>query len=426
MRLLHRLATALASAVVLAFAAACGDPTSPRLDRARATPGDTLWASVAVGAEHACGLTAAGRAFCWGSNAAGQLGTSARLATCAMPVIPATSPWSVPCAPTPRPVDGGYRFTELALTHSGTCGRSPSGAVACWGGGSTAPPRQVPGAPALRAIAAGQVDNVCGLDGGGRAWCWSLPKATGGTAYGDTARTGTARAIPGDVRFVTLGNECGVTADGALYCWNSTVDTARFDPGRVVLDTCRWTVGREGRVVTAPCSPAPVRLRTTVPMRQPAPLDRNCALARSGVPYCWSWAADSYGGTGTDPRALPAPEPLVELTGRLCGRAAGGAAYCRGYGPGGTFGNGSVATEGGNDRWTRVAQGWTFAALSVYGSPCGRTAGGTVACWGSDVTGQLGSNRQPPAEACWNPLGYDPPPIFCVARPRPVASIAGL
>lgn len=421
-------AAALAALVLALLAAACGDPLAPGLDRARVTPGDTLWAAVAVGNEHTCALTAAGRAFCWGSDADGQLGTSAALGDCPMPTSPSSTPWSVRCATTPVAVDGGFRFAQLVATWAGTCGRSPSGAVACWGGGALAGPRQVRGAPPLRTIARGQNENVCGLDADGRAWCWSLAKATGGGGIADTARTAEARPVPGDLRFTALGAECGTTADGALYCWNSVVDTTRFDRGRVVLDTCRWTVGREGRVETAPCSPYPVRLRTTVAMRAPAPEERDCALSAAGVPYCWGWVADLYAVEGGDPRAVPAPAPLVDLTGPmlLCGRTAAGAAYCRGRGDGGLFGNGAVNGGGGLDRWTRVADGWAFAALASSGAhACGVTAGGALVCWGSDVAGQLGSGKQPPAEPCWNPDAYTPPPAACVVRPRPVASIAG-
>ena len=44
---------------------------------AQVAGGHTDWTSVRPGTNHTCGRRAGGRAFCWGSDSAGQLGTSA-------------------------------------------------------------------------------------------------------------------------------------------------------------------------------------------------------------------------------------------------------------------------------------------------------------------------------------------------------------
>jgi alpha-tubulin suppressor-like RCC1 family protein len=95
------------------------------------------------GAAHACALTAAGQAYCWGLNAAGQLGNG-----------------SLTDSLTPVPVSGGLTFSALALGASHTCGMRGS-SIHCWGSngsgqlgnGSTTPtPLPAPVLPPFGAI----------------------------------------------------------------------------------------------------------------------------------------------------------------------------------------------------------------------------------------------------------------------------------
>jgi uncharacterized protein YjdB/alpha-tubulin suppressor-like RCC1 family protein len=76
-------------------------------------------AGSADGPYFTCGVTAAGAAFCWGSNLEGQLGTGA------------TGSSSVPVA-----VTGGITFVGLNTSGSHTCGVATDGTVYCWGGNS--------------------------------------------------------------------------------------------------------------------------------------------------------------------------------------------------------------------------------------------------------------------------------------------------
>ena len=72
------------------------------------------------GDEFTCALGPSGRAFCWGSNAAGQIGNGAGMA-------------SAPVTFEPRPVDmaGGFKTITSGLYHS--CGLQLNGAAYCWG-----------------------------------------------------------------------------------------------------------------------------------------------------------------------------------------------------------------------------------------------------------------------------------------------------
>ncbi len=73
--------------------------------------------SLAAGGEHTCGLTAAGAAYCWGSNSNGQLGNG----TIGGTFVPA------------GPVSGGLTFVVLSTGGYHTCGVTPDGSIYCWG-----------------------------------------------------------------------------------------------------------------------------------------------------------------------------------------------------------------------------------------------------------------------------------------------------
>lgn len=65
---------------------------------------------------HTCGVTRSGVAYCWGSNAFGQLGSESATVS------------AVPVA-----VAGGLTFSSLSASGVHTCGLATNGAVYCWG-----------------------------------------------------------------------------------------------------------------------------------------------------------------------------------------------------------------------------------------------------------------------------------------------------
>ena len=72
--------------------------------------------SIAVGFYHACGLSAAGLAYCWGINEKGELGTG-------------DLAWSAAA----RPVTGGLVFTRIFAFDRVSCGLTAAGELWCWG-----------------------------------------------------------------------------------------------------------------------------------------------------------------------------------------------------------------------------------------------------------------------------------------------------
>ena len=78
---------------------------------------------------HMCGITTAGAAYCWGSNASGQLGnTTDTICDFGIPT---------PCGLIPIPVSGGYTWRELAVGQNFTCGITTARAIYCWGSNET-------------------------------------------------------------------------------------------------------------------------------------------------------------------------------------------------------------------------------------------------------------------------------------------------
>jgi alpha-tubulin suppressor-like RCC1 family protein len=167
--------------------------------------------TIDVGYHSSCALTVQGRAYCWGLNEDGALGTG-----------------TTENARAPVPVAGGLAFSALSVsTHS--CALTSDGEVYCWGantggqlgngeGGfrvhSTAPVRAQTDLR-FAAISVG-ANKSCALTSAGVAHCWGLPGQ----------RPSLPRpALEENLRFRQLhvGGEltCGIVENGVAYCWET-------------------------------------------------------------------------------------------------------------------------------------------------------------------------------------------------------------
>ncbi|MBI3982886.1 MAG: hypothetical protein HY337_08235 [Gemmatimonadetes bacterium] len=83
-----------------------------------AAAGGLTFSALDAGAYHTCGLSPAGKAYCWGGNFFGQVGS------------PPQPPWN---QPSPVEVAGGHTFSAISVGWSHACGRTSGGTVYCWG-----------------------------------------------------------------------------------------------------------------------------------------------------------------------------------------------------------------------------------------------------------------------------------------------------
>lgn len=185
---------------------------------------------ISAGAAHACAV-ADGLAYCWGSNANGQLGNGLTASTTsAVPVATATG------------VLAGRTVTGVAAGSAHSCGIA-DGLAFCWGGNASGQlgdasttQRTAPVAVNTAGVLAGR--SVTALSAGGshtcavadaRAFCWGLTTsgrigngATGaGTQPTPVAVTGTVAAAA-NVSAISAGStsSCAI-AGGAAHCWGA-------------------------------------------------------------------------------------------------------------------------------------------------------------------------------------------------------------
>ena len=183
----------------------------------RAVPDTANLLSTAAGSSHTCVLSAAGQAFCRGTNGGGQLGNGTTLAS-----------------PSMVPVTGGLTYRSLVAGASFTCGLTTAGAAYCWGAGSqgqlgngattnSSVPVAVSGGLTFSALSAG-FNHVCGITSAGAGYCWGSNYA-GKLGSGGAAAAPVPVAVQGGLAFRSISaggsHSCGVTTAGVAYCWGA-------------------------------------------------------------------------------------------------------------------------------------------------------------------------------------------------------------
>ena len=237
-------------------------------------------------------------------------------------------------------------------------------------------------------------DYTCGVTVEGAGYCWG---------YGGDGELGTGvsqvvstvpTAVAGGLRFTWIGAgdvaTCGLTVSGAVYCWG--VD--RFAP----------SANGGGARTNTPLPFADSLRFASISVGA----GHACGVATTGWAYCWGAGTDGALGDGlasnsSAPVAVSGglTFTLVSAGEHSCGLTVSGAAYCWGSNSLGQLGTGLTTNS---DVPMPVAGALTFAALSV-GRPatCGVTAAGTAYCWGFDLVRYGSGNRSyvPVAVPAW-------------------------
>ena len=299
-----------------------------------AVQGGLVFTALDAGGEHACGLTGAGSAYCWGRNNAGQLGDNSNTNR------------SGPVA-----VAGGLTFVSLSTGALHSCGLTAQGAAYCWGAnsrgqlgdGSTtnrSVPVAVTGGQSFEKITAGGFNfgHTCAVTSAGQAYCWGdNGEGQLGLGTADQAAHSTPAPVSGVVVFASLSaglgsHTCGLTSTGSAFCWGANAFGALGDG-----------------TTTSRFSPVPVS---------------------GGLVFAQIIAGGFIGHT--------------------CGVTTAGKAYCWGENEVGAIGDGTLLDP---LIPSAVAGGHSFSRLDAgFRHTCGRTTAGSLYCWGSNRAGQLGVN----------------------------------
>jgi len=269
--------------------------------------------SVSVGEEHACAV-ADGRAFCWGNNDQGQLGSNFDLSTA-----------------TPIEVDmtgaaAGKRFTQISAGDRFTCAVA-SGLALCWGnnqygqiGNGTLENVPVPvavtadllkGRPVTSITSGG--DHAC-LLAGGRAYCWGknvLGQLGTGSKLGTSvpAHVDTSGALSGlTVAAISAAGEntCVIAGKGGVrrpFCWGTNFIHNLGD-------------GSAATFSAVPVQPTLSFNAATVNISSISTGGSGACLIADGQGYCWgsnTWGRIGDGTQTTRPLATPVSSsgPLV-------------------------------------------------------------------------------------------------------------------
>ena len=376
--------------------------TSAAFDVVPATPPTGLvFASVSAGGDYTCGLTTGGSAYCWGNGDAGTLGTAEP--------GPDQCPSASSCSTWPAAVSAGLTFTSLSAGALRACGVTTTGSAYCWGDGvlgadyacpvhestwGCATPMRVAGGLTFKVVSVGYY-HTCGVTTDGAAYCWGTYVALGNGQFSGS----TPVAVSGGLTFATVSAgvffTCGLTPDGTAYCWGFN--------GAGELGTGS-TAGPDKCGDMGSCSLVPVRVAGGLSFTQLVTgAALACGLTEAGTAYCWGNNSAGVLGTGLTTDPLPTPTPVAgglafaALTAgpmHVCGVTGLGVAYCWGKADEGGLGNGTgtpvIATTP-----VAVSGGLSFAMLSAGGTydghSCGVTTDGAAYCWGRNFEGQLGN-----------------------------------
>jgi alpha-tubulin suppressor-like RCC1 family protein len=330
------------------------------------------WRSVTAGRDHTCALTVSGKAYCWGSNSDGQVGSLS----------------FDPVVPEPTAVAGDLLFRQISAGKRITCAVSTGGEAYCWGsladvsGANSFVPVEVAEGFTFEQISTmlpvgSSRRHACGVTSGGAAVCW------GTNAYGQLGDNSTidrdaAVAVAGGLAFAAVStgdaHSCGITTTGDGYCWGSG----------------------NGSGSAKDSVPTPVRGDSTYSAIT-SMFQHSCALTPGGAAYCWGAGVFGKLGDGSTNGSISP----VAVSGGLgfstidagsqhtCGVTTGGQGYCWGGGWDGALGTGDV-TEAHVPEM--VTGSLTFVTISAgMGHSCGVRANGAIYCWGWGSTGALGT-----------------------------------
>lgn len=286
--------------------------------------------SISAGYDHACAVTLAGAAKCWGNNDDGELGNGNNTSS-------------------NRPVTVRGLNRGVAAISAGsnfTCAKLVSGSIKCWGkgtytqlgngstGSTNVPVRVIGLGESAKSVSAGGL-HACALLESGAVKCWGYNTSgqLGNGSLNSTLVPVSVIAVD-EVVAITTGavHSCAILAAGEVKCWGSN-SYGQLGTSRMEYSATPVRVANVGANITTISAGG----------------SSNCVLNSDGIAKCWGDNTFGELGNGTV-EDVPHPRPARVLT--LAGAKA-------------------------------VTVGWSHA--------CAVTSGRKMRCWGYNVDGQMGN-----------------------------------
>jgi len=299
------------------------------------------------------------------------------------------------------PVDLGQqitptRFSGVSAGYSRVCGINTTGKAYCWGEVGTYDdidkgknvftehPTRVRGGLTLQTLSAGP-SSVCGVTADGAAYCWGAGRLGDGSEEGSFVPV----RVSGGLLFqsVTLGRYLfdvwGLTRNGKVYHWGDADDPAP-EPHSPEY-TFRSITSHHSRTMCGVTASGIVKCegdnsgwgKINLTFQSVA---GDCALTARGTAYCLGNLGDGTSKGEEDVALVPGGLVFQSISAddtTACGVTLEGTAYCWGSK---NLGNGA---EKGSAGPVPVSGGLRFRSVSVGGPTCGLTTEGKVYCWGS-------------------------------------------
>jgi alpha-tubulin suppressor-like RCC1 family protein len=326
---------------------------------------------LAAGYQHTCAITAANAVACWGYNSSGQIGNGGYSNQ------PTPYTWALPEA-----------VAQVAAGATGTCAVTVSGAVYCAGTtGSNVSPTLVSGLGTVKQVTLGTA-HVCALGTSGGVWCWGNG-SVGQLGNGGVFDSSNPVLVVGpngvltDVASIDAGDfhTCARTSTGSVLCWGNNSSLQVGVAGGEYLNTATPVAG------------------TGTVSQLALGANHSCALLSDATVVCWGLALDGSSSTSAIPISVSRLSTITLALGSgsamVCALSdgdTGGWLRCWGTG---MMGNGNVSeTRAG----AALVSGLTnvVALAGGQGHTCALGYTGTLVCWGSNGSYQLGTGDSVP------------------------------
>ena len=362
--------------------------------------------SVSVGSFSTCAISSEDKAYCWGFNNNGQLGTGN------------TNNSALPVFVSGDGLINSQKVKMISLSpgtnSSFTCAINADNKPFCWGfgtngqlgnGSSTTSyspvpvsTGEMPAGGTVKAISTGE-SHSCVIASDDKPYCWGLNiDGQLGVANNDPKNVPTAvMGLPGNgtVKMISAGNNhtCAIAFNNNVYCWGLNTNGQLGDSTTLPKYMPTASVGGA--------------LNNKMIISVSAGGYHTCAMDSFGIDYCWGLNDNGQLGDGTLTSKLTSstvttisPKAFSSIaigggSNHICGTIIADTpteSYCWGAGANGVLGNGNTL-ESSIPVLVSDLIGDHLKSISSNGyHSCGISVADKLYCWGINTNGGLGDN----------------------------------